>query len=266
MLRATSIFIVFILCLAGYIYLSSRPSDRHRFARTTGYHTFLKSAGVGLALTGIATLFYVLFDFLLSTQHWYFSLGDWFLNTLLLSKSNHANIVLFDISSIALLISIILAALPHILFSGDDLSDGFVEFFALDSESSEYAQLLFHSYQYGLPILFTLSDRKTYIGYPLEIHAKEFNDIHIVPLFSGYRDEKTLSLNLITPYRDILDDVDNVKEEELDFRAFSVCLPVREIVYAHLHDFSYHEKFKKKEQELAEKNNKPKGLLQRLLK
>jgi len=121
---------------------------------------------------------------------------------------------------------------------------------AEDSESPEYTSLFFRSYEYGLPILFTMSDRKVYIGYVPVIHAKPFNDIHVIPILSGFRDKDNLKLELVTPYKDIIHDVENDQEKELDFEAFTVALPLREIVYAHLHDFERYEDFKKAEEKL----------------
>lgn len=61
----------------------------------------------------------------------------------------------------------------------------------------------------------------------------------------------------VTPYQDIIHDVENDNEKELDFEAFTVTLPLREIVYAHLHDFEKYEDFKKAEKQLDYSEDKP---------
>ncbi|MGF1718393.1 hypothetical protein L4D08_26455, partial [Photobacterium chitinilyticum] len=90
------------------------------------------------------------------------------------------------------------------------------------------------------------------IGYLMEVHAEDFNDIHIIPIFSGYRDKDTLSLVPVTPYDDIINDLEDESEKTTDFKRFSVSLPIREINYAHLHDFQYYDKFKEQEKRYEE--------------
>ncbi len=194
----------------------------------------------------ISVLVYAGFDWLLSKLEWHFSLGDIVLNTILMQDTNPSNIALFDISAITILLSV---TIPVMLYKFDLTYQYycFLEEFAQDGESPEYTQLFFRSYEYGLPILFTLSDNKVYIGYVTEIHARPFNDVYIIPIVSGYRESTTHKLKLVTPYKAIIEDVENDECNELDFEAFTVALPLREIVHAHLHDFEKYDDFRKAE-------------------
>lgn len=201
----------------------------------------------------LATVLYALCDLILGAFNMYWSLGDLVLNIILHFGYSREVTALFDLGALTLLISMFTPFAIYKNQSNQYLS--FLNEFSQDSESPEFTKLCFKSFEYGLPVLFTMCDRKVYIGYVPEIHAKPFNDIHVIPIFSGYRDKNTLNLVPVTPYQDIIHDVENDDEEEMDLEAFSVTLPVREIVHAHLHDFKYYERFKEKEAALEKSNN-----------
>jgi len=243
--KPTSFFIILILCIAGYYLLTNIHKFRYGFKRSNGYHTFLTSAGAGLIATAVAMIVYWIISWLFDAISFHFSLGDIVLSGLFNGSPTQADITTFDIGCLTLFLSLLA---PTIYYGNQENQyEHFFVAFSSDCESPEYTQLFFRSYQYGLPILFTMSDRKVYIGYVAEIHAKEFNDVHVIPIFSGYRDKDSLKLIPVTPYSDILNDVKNVDVEEVDLEMFSVCLPIREIIHAHLHDFDYYEKFQEEE-------------------
>ncbi|WP_070962867.1 hypothetical protein [Vibrio sonorensis] len=243
-----SLLFVLVLCMAGYYLLNSIHRYHYFLKRSNGYHTFLISAIAGFSVCGLSVVVYAIFDLILCLLSRSFSLGDFVLNEILNLNSSHIGATLFDLCAISVAICI---ATPLITYRFDpDYKDYvFLEEFAEDGESPEFNQLFFRSYEFALPILFTMSDRKVYIGYVTEIYAKPFNDVHILPLLSGYRESSTLKLNLVTPYKDILHDVEDETIKEVNLEAFTVTLPLREIVHAHLHDLEKYPDFKK-----AEKN------------
>ncbi|MEZ9590965.1 hypothetical protein AB4302_08350 [Vibrio breoganii] len=138
--------------------------------------------------------------------------------------------------------------LPTIYYRGDEEAflEALLQEYENDPESSEFTELFFRSLEFGLPILFTMSDRKVFIGYITQINYFDTNDIHIRPLLSGYRDKESLSLKLVTPYKDVFEDLEE-KDAGFDQDAFTVTLPLREIVHAHLYDFEYQGDFETKE-------------------
>jgi hypothetical protein len=213
------------------------------------YHTFLSSATAGLTLCGLATIIYAISDFALECFSWHFSLGEIVLNNILKYNASQNSIILFDVLAITITLSLFIPVVFY-RFSMENQFNCFLKEFAQDGESPEFTQLFFRSFQFGLPILFTMSDRKVYIGYVTEIRSQPFNDVHVIPIVSGHRDRSNLRLVPVTPYQDIIHDVENDATEELDFEAFTVTLPIREIVYAHLHDFEKYDKFKKAEKKL----------------
>lgn len=246
--KPTSLLFILVLCVAGYHILNKIHRSHYSLKRSNGYHTFLVSMSAGLLMCGLSVIVYAIFDKILCSYNYYFSVGDLILNGVLKFNSEAKDIAIFDVCIITIIMCV---TFPLCLykFSLDQQYYCFLEEFAQDGESPEFTQLFFRSFQFGLPILFTMSDRKIYIGYVTEIYAKPFNDIHIIPLISGYRDSVTHKLVPVTPYQDIIHDVENDKSEDVDFEAFTVTLPLREIVYAHLHDFEKYQKFKD-----AEKN------------
>lgn len=246
MIKPSVVFIL-ILCIAGYNFLSKIPEYNLKLQRSNGYHTFLLSAGGGLLLFAVSCVLYVICFKLANFVGVYPSLGKYLLLDIFLCDATKAEIALFDISSFSLLFSFLI---PR-YYWGNKTERRMRQLvhFSGDSESPEFTQLFFRSLRFGVPILFTMSDRKVYIGYITEVHATKFNDVIILPIFSGYRTKDELRLVPVTPYQAVLDDIENEAEKEIDFDIFAVALPLREIVYAHLHDFKYYEKFKEKENE-----------------
>ncbi|WP_435105579.1 hypothetical protein [Arhodomonas sp. AD133] len=110
------------------------------------------------------------------------------------------------------------------------------------------ANLQFQSWEYGIPLLVTLSDRKVYVGYPAYISSSFYSqndgDIHITPLISGYRQEGDLRLVLNTPYDTVLDEITKSPDEKTADQ-FTISIPVREIVHGHLFDPSLQDIFHK---------------------
>ncbi|WP_198452415.1 hypothetical protein [Pseudoalteromonas rubra] len=123
-------------------------------------------------------------------------------------------------------------------------------------DTPEFTGILHNSMLKGLPIAFTLSNRKVYIGYVINL-GYHMNDFMVLPLKSGYRCKDELRLELVTNYASAWSDIeasnkDNPEanqsdEEELDLEKFLINIPVREVVHANLHDFEYKEHFEKHE-------------------
>ena len=242
-----SILFILVLCIAGYYFFNQNPKQKLRLKRSNGYHTFLLSASAGLMLYGISCLIYSLCFYVFNWINiFYPSIGDFLLLSIFMSEASKAEIALFDVSVIALILS---WAIPRKYYGNKKEREArYLIAFSEDSETPEFTQLFFRSMRFGLPVLFTLSDRKVYIGYIFEVNANNFNDISILPIFSGYRDKDDLGLVPVTPYGDILDEIECGEGcENIDYERFMVSLPIREIVHAHLHDFQYYEKFKEKE-------------------
>lgn len=234
------------MCISGYQLLTRLHSHHYDLKRSNGYHTFLKSATAGLVLFVFFGVLYAIGGSLADRYSFSVPIGEWFLKKAFPSTNfDETEGHLLEIAALMILLSF---SIPKFIYpSENDRRVMFTNKFARDPLSPEYTQLFWRSMQCGLPILFTMSDRKVYIGYVIEIHADDFNDVNIVPIFSGYRDKDTLKLVPVTPYRDVIQDIEHTEEEEVDLETFAVTLPIREINHAHLHDFGYYERFKERE-------------------
>ncbi|KHT41681.1 hypothetical protein RJ47_13985 [Vibrio sinaloensis] len=238
--------------------------------RSSGYHTFFSSSASGLLLAFFASLLYYWLVSLGYNSNVENSVGKLFLERAFLTSFDTQTVAMFEISFITLILSQILPWLAYLPFNKKALLR---EEFFNDAESPEFTKLFYRSSLTGVPVLFTLSDRKVYIGYIYEIPTKPFTDIYVLPLFSGYRCKDELRLKKVTPYKPVIDSLEaeekkkikrvlrqkgykesDTKEYVDDFldqrniwADFIIALPLREIVHAHLHDFAHENMFHKHE-------------------
>lgn len=267
-----TVLLLFVLGISGYSILTRWHKTHFSLHRSNGYHTFFKSTSVGLIIFIFSSCLYYLAVLLGNHLNIQFDLGHWFLkNVLMLTNIDNSTAALLDISLISLCLGIII---PFIYYLFNDKKSLYAEEFLTDADSPDFSRLFGYSIIEGLPILFTMSDRKVYIGYIYEVQSKiHTTDVHILPVISGYRDEKTLALQKVTPYKEVIDRINEqgtqeIKEklresgasdEEIEetieanselfdqWDKFLITLPLREIKYAHLHDFTHEQDFQKAE-------------------
>lgn len=234
----TNVLFVFILLVAGYISCSLFHWTHWELKRSSGYHTFLMSAVAGFVI--FAAVFMI--RWLLVVYGPDFNVVDSLLVSafpqLILSAQTRVLIELAGSSLLLALSAPIIFYLMATKILRTTRSLMLIGAFVDSSGSPEFTNLIYSSLSHGLPILFTLSDRKVYIGYPLDVKAGDFNDVRILPTLSGYRKGETLELELTTYYDEVLNsDVDVVTE------SFLVTVPVREIMHAHLFDLERYERY-----------------------
>ncbi|WP_116645074.1 hypothetical protein [Salinivibrio sp. HTSP] len=265
-----TVLIVFILGIAGYNLLRNIHKTHYVLKRSNGYHTFFSSSSAGIILFVIATLLYFWLIKLGYNYNPDNSLGKSLLETTFSQEFTPEFISLIEISALTLLLS---QAIPWFFYLPLDKKEMLRREFLRDAESPEFTRLFYQSSLTGIPVLFTLSDRKVYIGYIYEIQVKQFTDIYILPLFSGYRCQNELKLKKVTPYKSVVDlletkeierkknvlsragyyeeDINEYVNDYLDQRNiwadFIIALPLREIVHAHLHDFAHENMFRELE-------------------
>tara|TARA_R100000365_G_C2745568_1_gene74460 strand:- start:1679 stop:2416 length:738 start_codon:yes stop_codon:yes gene_type:complete len=233
-LLKTNLFVGLVVLIAGYLICSRLHLKRYQLKHSSGYHTFLLSAGAGLLVFFITYLLRL-------------PLVIWGPDFSLVGKLIEIGLPAVDVDvGVVFLIEISLAMLifsafgpPFLYLLTDSLTqynkdELFMGAFLEQGDNPEFTALLISSHQYGLPIIFTLSDRKVYIGYPVNIKAEKFNDLGVLPVVSGYRDKDNLKFFPVTPYQSVIDD----KLEGEDYEKFLITLPIREIVHAHLIDLT----------------------------
>ncbi|HCE2586949.1 hypothetical protein WOC08_16455 [Vibrio parahaemolyticus] len=252
MVRPVSLLLVLVLCLSGYFLLSRTHYKYHQLRRSNGYHTFLMSSGAGLLLLFLAIFVYFIGQQIYQLTGYSWSLAKCILYDILQTKASATDVALLDISMVMGCLSLLLPVLRY-RGSVDNYYSELLSSYENDPESSEFTELFFRSLEFGLPILFTMSDRKVFIGYITSMNIFDFNDIHIRPILSGYRHKDSLKLILVTPYKDVFDTLKK-NNDGFDEDAFTVTLPLREILHAHLYDFEYQKDFELKEQGFTQNN------------
>lgn len=267
-----TVLLLFVLGISGYSILTNWHKTHFSLHRSNGYHTFFKSTSVGLIVFVISSILYYLAITLGNYFELNYDLGHWVLiNVFQLKELDKSTVALFDISMTTLCLGVVI---PLIYYLFNDKTSLYVEEFLTDADSPDFSRLFGHSIKKGLPILFTMSDKKVYIGYIYEVQAKvHTSDVYILPVISGYRDEKTLALKKVTPYKEVINTLNEQKKEEVrqqfiyaglsvvhasvwvenkpelydQWDKFLIALPLREIKYAHLHDFTHEQDFQKAE-------------------
>lgn len=314
-----TVLLIFVLGIAGYLYLDCSHKHHFELRRSSGYHTFFKSTAYGLLFFAIAALIYSAFVFVASYFQITFDLGMFFLNYAFHLECTPYEAALLDIALLTLSIGFVYPRVKYIKrfwrdrkLRGDpeELKASNLPFyrrpfkcfkafklgvsevrkeylkreFVTDAESPEFSRLVGRSWEYGLPILFTLSDRKVYIGYVYEFAAKRgVSDLMILPIMGGFRTKDDLKFTQMTPYEEVVEELtqlerdmfikqisegDNGIDEEsakalLETRAdmfdsaefwlqFVVTLPFREIVHAHIYDIEQQERFAEKEDKISQ--------------
>lgn len=224
--------------VVGYVFAARLLWLRYRLRLTQGYHTFLFTAAssvIPLILAGFV--------------------ASW---SGLESRLGHLVVRLLDPAGLDLspevisilvlmLIALVLAAtIPIIvhflagLLLGKTMKQLKLNAMYLAEPAPVLSGLQFSSYHYGIPMLVTLSDRKVYVGFPAYISSSLYSaygsEIHLTPLISGYRDEKTLAFVPTTSYETVLAKIEEARAHRITARMFTISIPERVVVHAHLYD------------------------------
>lgn len=265
-----TVILIMIVSVTGYFFASRCHLTAPKFAKTDGYHTFLTSALYGSLLLILSTLIYSLITFIFSGVNSFvewltgltpygFSLPSF--RDMLRSYIEFVfpNTYVSDVVISCMLIvsvSILLTfLLPRKLIkvgmkltnaAENELRWNIFKKLQNTEYTNEFTSLLVRSIDTGLPIAFTLSNRKVYIGYAF-ITANHSNDITVLPLKSGYRCDKELRLINVTDYNPVFEEMKKIEGEDKSLQKFLISLALREIVHANLHDFHYGPTFKKYE-------------------
>lgn len=114
-------------------------------------------------------------------------------------------------------------------------------------EEGELEQLLHRAVARGRPILLTMDNRKVYVGLVRrtpEPRQSVSRTIWLLPLISGYRDEKG-KVRFTTYYDQIYATINDVGPTDLTAEDFELVLPADSVQSAHLFDPSTYARFQK---------------------
>ncbi|AUJ72377.1 MULTISPECIES: hypothetical protein [Pseudoalteromonas] len=277
-----TILLVLLVTIIGYVFCIRCHLTNPKFCKSDGYHTFLNSAVWGAIFMISATIILYFLDC--------FQNQGGLLTHGIMSIVREAfpqvyfplyGVNLAQIALVALVLSFFIPSL--LMFCATRLTGESRQYvralafrkIAHTDDSPEFTSIFYQSWDFGLPIAFTLSNGKVYIGYAFT-GGTHLNDIMVLPFRSGYRSKEENRLEIVTNYEPVWDELEhefteleNEFTEEFDelegelegeledkldndyepvnLNKFLISIPVREIIHANLHDFDYKDKFSKYE-------------------
>ena len=252
-----TILLILLISISGYIFCKNCHLTFLKFNKSSGYHTFLSSASFGGGLFVLSFLIFWLLTLWANADLWHIpitrflagAINDVFPNMYIPATYIHFT----QISVIALLLSLLLplllmrVAVQLTGVSKFEIKRAAFKKIANTDDSPEFTSICFKSWEYGLPVAFTMSNKKVYIGIIAE-GAHHVNDIILIPFKSGYRCKDELRLEFVTHYEPVFKELESkIGTNNKDFDMFYISLPIREIVHANLHDFEQRDLFKKHE-------------------
>ncbi|QPB84186.1 hypothetical protein CWC22_014780 [Pseudoalteromonas rubra] len=255
MIKPTVLLILFFL-VSGNRFLSNYPTTVVKYEKSEGYHTFILAAVAGVLLHIVS--FIILTVFTLCFPSLAYSIGfefKKFVEVLMPSIASNAEILnMVSVSGVAFVLAGLAPAIIIKLYAlaNRNLILEAWQKDATGDKTPEFLSLAFSSASLGLPVAFTMKNRKVYIGYIIRTSAAS-NDLEILPIVSGYRKKEDLDLVYLVDYQPITDKISeddktrnssNIASDVIA-KKFAIVLPHREIVHANLHDMSQMEHFRK---------------------
>jgi len=110
---------------------------------------------------------------------------------------------------------------------------------------SEMLALLFEAWEENFPVALTTKSRKFYVGFIVAQASLDprIRDTRILPILSGYRDEKTARVVFTTDYRVPYATLAARVGAGEDVEDFGIVLPLGEIASAFRFDFDTYQEF-----------------------
>lgn len=234
---------ILVVVVAGFLFTSRYPLAKFKQIRSSGWAFYLHAFSWGTIFCFLSAILLLVADY-----------GDWlvyFAKIWNIDLNLFLNKIQSDIIHIKWLTwavsSLILAWLFG--FITTQIPTNHQKASCRVAQENEFEQLLFDAAHNNQLVLVTLTSRKVYAGFVLQtlsldnLNKTEF--FSLLPLFSGYREKDTLSLNLPTNYErfyNSLDDQDNNWEK---LRQFRVILPSNQVAMISYFDLKAHEEISK---------------------
>ena len=206
----------FIPILAGYWLLTRLHYTHYSIVRESGYHLFFKAAIVGTALFFVAHLVVVFSERLLAPT---------------ITASSLQLLTPFSATpTVVALLGLIVPLVGHQFYSKEKAARR-----AAESGGDLVELLIAKSIETQKLIELSLRNRKSYIDLGIvsgiETIDKDKADIELLPMASGYRDERTQELFVTENYAEVLEQ--HTYQQYDDFR---IVIPMSEIVSARVFD------------------------------
>ncbi len=206
----------FIPILAGYWLLTRLHYTHYSIVRESGYHLFFKAAIVGTALFFVAHLIVVL--------------SGNFLSSMAITWSIHSISPFSASPTVITILGLLIPFVGNKFYSKEKAARRAAE------RGGDLVELLIaKSIETQKLIELSLRNRKSYIGLGIvsgiETIDKDKADIELLPMASGYRDERTQELFVTENYAEVLEQ--HTYQQYDDFR---IVIPMSEIVSARVFD------------------------------
>lgn len=221
---------IFLLpLLGGYIFIKKSTWFRYRSIRYNAQELILSSAVAGLIGVSLAFLITTLISFQIPDFY------TWW-------KSN----IPFGFLGTALLAFLLLVASGIVPNQWMDEEEQIKKIIREDNDGIEL--ILLRALEDAKLVSITLKSRKVYIGF---ISQNFFNpwagvkSIKVIPVYSGYRDDKDFHIEFTTSYDPVIRYTVESAEIDLDINDFQMGIPISEIVTVNIFDPKVHEKFSK---------------------
>lgn len=121
----------------------------------------------------------------------------------------------------------ILAGIVNRLYDADKASSRVIREYGGDTE-----KVLFKYLANVELVYITLDNRQVYVGWPTYTPGlrRETEDVRVLPILSGYRNENTLEVDYTTFYADVVDRVEEGRVTGVDVSDLVVVIPLHRVV------------------------------------
>ena len=245
--------ILLLPAVGGYWFLTHWNYTRYQAVRESGYRLLFRSAVAGIFLSFVSRIITLFLQ-----ERWPPISEFWdlhFRKIVAVEAIFQEPFTLEVILSLGLVV--LLPSLLNVFYKDDRGAERAAR------EAGDHVELLIQeSINDQLPVEVTLRNRKVYIGLGLEsgIGTSSESDIALIPMYSGYRKEGTLNLNIEIDYLPVISDFVKCDEEQTleatgerrSSEEFRIVIPVTEVVSARLFDEEVYDKFVENDNESEE--------------
>jgi len=227
--------------IGGYLVISKSILLRHRYKRISSQRLIFDSIIAGVFLFAITYLIR-LFFFHISPN--LFNLISGIIN------SFHYHSCLLGTSSFSFIFAIFFTYPINYILKKYFKGLRFAVFVSsINSLGDELERLFLESLTNSKITQITLKNNKVYVGFIIEVNEpQKTNYIIIIPLISGYRDQKTKKLKFTTPYENVVNYYSE-KQNNFPLNNFKIIIKQDEILTA---NFFYPEVYDKFQEHMEE--------------
>lgn len=228
MIEASALLII-ASASSGYVYSSRCYTFKYRIARQTGYHLYLQCFSVGL-------IFLLLSWLCLHFGYW---LGDLAWMPILIEVKHSEEPLLISIGSV--FCALALQTAYNELWPNAQLKN-----LKYAMSKDDFDSICYRAMEERAQLAISLDSRKIYVGLvvdTLEPGPSNSGNSHltILPLMSGYREEKTLKFTLSTVYSPIVEELTNDVEDISHLAKYFMAFPRSKINSLHIFNPDLHD-------------------------